>query len=490
MASTPKWPITTIEVMDVSLDPKNVRLRSVERFQADILAYLYEYENVLQLVSDIVKDGFFENDLPIVVKEDGRLIVLEGNRRIAALRGLANPTIVPRHTKQLTRFRCQLSQSELADLENVTVIEAPNSAAAQPILASIHTCNPKRSWPIDQQAAFYYAQLGPETSVADLQERYPAVAQNIPRFIRRAEMYDIVRKANLGTPQLKAFAESKNFSMSTFERLYASKRFREIVGLEFLDDGHVRVTGEKKDANRVLSQVVQDMSTGFLNTRRLGTQSSPEFVSYLDSIERIASPTGQPDQTAEADVPTDSGGTTEDAPSKAGTSPSSLSSSRTDSAEPKKRSTRLDAAGLEFGLNSSALARRYDELVRINGQSFPNATMDLMRTVLECALKQYFKDIGDPIPAGRGGLVTLADGLNHAWEHFKGNKELSGVIASLKTNQPRDEAQYSKSAYVLNAANHNPEVFFNYVNVLDMWDSIRPLLMTLLRGAKPSETQA
>ena len=105
MVNTLSWPITEVDLISLALDTENVRLRSVEPYEADILAYLFEYEDALGLATEIVEDGFFDNDLPIVVREGKKLVVLEGNRRISALKGIANPTSVPRYRNQLAQLR-------------------------------------------------------------------------------------------------------------------------------------------------------------------------------------------------------------------------------------------------------------------------------------------------------------------------------------------------------------------------------------------------
>lgn len=460
MVNSRLWPIKTVDVVNLSLDTENVRLRSVDPYESDVILYLYEYEDVLSLANQITHDGFFDNDLPIVFGDGKKLVVLEGNRRIAALKGLANPTVVPRFKSQLSELRSSMSAEQLSQLQSVRVIEAPNREEVQLVLASLHTRNPKRSWPLDQQASFYYAQLGPTVSVKDLQLRYPSVAQKIPRFIRMAEMYDLVRKSELGESTLKDFVESKNFKMSVFERLYSSEDFRKGLGVTFQEDGHIKVTGKKASINRVLERVVLDMKTGFLDTRRLGTQGSKNFQEYVSSLQiEVPRSKGNGERTAGA-----------------------AGNARTTSHRIKRKSN-LDAADLVFGLNSPSLERRFLELKTIDVVSFPNATMDLLRTVLECALKQYLSESGDAIPKQSGKPVTLATGLAHAQLHFKSNRGLLPIIAALRNSRPVDEGQFSKSSEALNAVNHNPDVFFSPEQVRETWDHVRPLMKILVAGA-------
>lgn len=469
MANTASWPINTLDVQSLALDTENIRLRSVKPYESDILAYLYEYEEVFALATEIARDGFFDHDLPIVVRDGKNVIVLEGNRRISALKGLANPTAVPSYKKQLTELRKSVSRDTLIGLQKVRVIEAPDRASAQPILASLHTRNPKRSWPLDQQAMFYHAQLGPDVTVKDLQARYPAVAEKIPRFIRMAEMYNLVLRSNLGEVTLEEFSKSKQFKMSIFERLYSSKEFRSKIGADFKDDGQVKITGNKADVNRILSKVVLDMKTGFLNTRRLGQQGSKEFTGYVDSLGLSSASPRVAKGIHGSTVP-------------AGAAPVGTKAS--------KRTTTLDTAGINFGLNSPGLERRYLELKGINCVIYPNATLDLLRTVLECALKQYLSEANDPIlPSKPGNFVMLGDALYHALKHFNGqatgNKGIVQIITKLKVN-PQNEGQFTKSATALNAVNHNPGVFFGPNEVREIWENAQPLIKVLLAGTPSS----
>ena len=55
----------------------------------------------------------------------------------------------------------------------VRVMVAPSREAAQPLLARLHTSNPKKSWIREQQAMFYHAQLSPTMTVDELRARYP-----------------------------------------------------------------------------------------------------------------------------------------------------------------------------------------------------------------------------------------------------------------------------------------------------------------------------
>ena len=60
---------------------------------ADILSLLWEAMDVRELVQSIAASGFFPHEALIVAEEGGKKIVIEGNRRLAAVKTLLSPSI-------------------------------------------------------------------------------------------------------------------------------------------------------------------------------------------------------------------------------------------------------------------------------------------------------------------------------------------------------------------------------------------------------------
>lgn len=106
--------------------------------------------------------------------------MLEGNRRIAALKAILNPIVVPAYEK---RIRSLLGDANIESVELITVMVAPSREEAQPLLASLHTTQARRPWSPLRQAEFYRAQVeAGKRTVKDLIQEYPDV--DIPRFVR------------------------------------------------------------------------------------------------------------------------------------------------------------------------------------------------------------------------------------------------------------------------------------------------------------------
>jgi hypothetical protein len=91
--------IEKMPVSDLFFDTRNPRLvefndinsqSSVEK----IVEKLWIAMDVRELVLSIAASGYFENEPLIVSKEEGRYIVIEGNRRLAAIKVILNPGLI------------------------------------------------------------------------------------------------------------------------------------------------------------------------------------------------------------------------------------------------------------------------------------------------------------------------------------------------------------------------------------------------------------
>lgn len=81
---------------ELSLDPSNPRLAghelSIER-QDEILHWLYREMAVNELIVSIATNGYWQHEELFAAEEDGHLVVLEGNRRLCAVKLLLDPEL-------------------------------------------------------------------------------------------------------------------------------------------------------------------------------------------------------------------------------------------------------------------------------------------------------------------------------------------------------------------------------------------------------------
>ncbi|HXR08979.1 MAG TPA: ParB/Srx family N-terminal domain-containing protein [Candidatus Acidoferrum sp.] len=105
-----------IAVTDLLLDPNNPRLGEYgikpDAAQADLLKVLWEKMAVEELAMSIAYNGYFQHE-PLLVEKNskGELIVIEGNRRLAAVKLLLSE--VARRSLRATDLPKMLGQQNL-----------------------------------------------------------------------------------------------------------------------------------------------------------------------------------------------------------------------------------------------------------------------------------------------------------------------------------------------------------------------------------------
>ena len=125
VADVPLKTATKVSVDCLVLDYENPRLISVDQMTADaeIIAQLYRSEDLGELLQSIAANGYLDIEPLIVMKQDNALLVLEGNRRLAAINLFREDSLADKVSKT-GQFRINLpdiSEQNRATLDQVTV---------------------------------------------------------------------------------------------------------------------------------------------------------------------------------------------------------------------------------------------------------------------------------------------------------------------------------------------------------------------------------
>ena len=90
--------ITPMKVTNLAFDLENPRLAEFDLNNdspdTEVIQVLWEAMDVRELVLSIAASGFFQHEPLIVMHQGGKNIVIEGNRRLAAVRVLLDPMLV------------------------------------------------------------------------------------------------------------------------------------------------------------------------------------------------------------------------------------------------------------------------------------------------------------------------------------------------------------------------------------------------------------
>ncbi|MEX0972695.1 MAG: hypothetical protein WDZ46_05510 [Solirubrobacterales bacterium] len=482
---TSGWPEKTLDVLtDLHLDPRNVRLENVEaKVETDILEDLFVNENAFGLVEGICKVGYLTHDVPIAIKRGKKYVMVEGNRRLAALKAIQNPQLVPTHKARIVGLAADLD--DRSALRKIRVLVAPNQTEADKLVAAIHTGNIRKPWTPARQAAFFQAQVDSGKSLKTLRARYPTI--DVDTFVFRAQVLNAFRSAKFKDPALRDYLESKEWTrgLSVLARIFDSKAFRELTGFRMDKNGKLLKSISKTQFTEIASIIVAGMRSGDLTTRSLNKVTSPRFGRLIDQIEEILKPDTKSGGNSNSGS---NGGKAGTAAGGGGGGGGGGGKGDTNGAAGKSGGTGGGGAGGGrkqhfLALDQIVLPEPYpvalrrcvQELSVLDVQKLPNSAFLMMRAILEKTIKAFAEAKGQDIKgSGEKGRVQL----NHA---------LKWLLAYARKNGPTNMIQpiervrggklvYMSSSDTLNAVNHNHKFGVDPDDALRMWDAIDPLV--------------
>ncbi|GAA3278420.1 hypothetical protein GCM10020260_00490 [Nesterenkonia halobia] len=514
-----QWPIETHSVDQIVLDPNNVRVRdgrgdelpgTVHAVSEEVIAkYMLAAEDLLSLVQDILRDGYLDNEIPVVVCEGDDVVVLEGNRRLTALKVIADPSLLGTESSQVERWIDRYPEHDTP--RSIRVMFAPSRDDAQPLLARLHTTTPKKSWLREQQAIFYHAQVSDGASVEELKVRYPT-AKNIPRFMQMAEMREVIRSLDFGGDEaVREFVLDSKLRMSSFEYVYRNKKLAAALGLSFTRDGFLEdrtiskgqqaallyLIGRLRDrslttrsdelkaknaACEELAEKVAALVAGTLVVTEHGDPQGPSGGEKSGWIPELASNNPAGSRSNEPSASPSAGDGSEATPG-----PSTTGDSRPTERGPNRGDTRvrLNMDGFVYAGTSRGLGRRYEELRKINVSDYPNATHDLLRTILECSIKEMRREEG---VVEQRRVPTLGPLIDWLLQHYQDEKNgrMVGLVTRLKKTGKMNSGQLLESSDSLNFTNHEPDFFMTPQEVHAAWDHLKPILREIVGQESPA----
>lgn len=391
------WLTKQCSVASLHLDPKNPRLgrETSARAPREIIQHLFEHDKAIEVAKSIATRGYFPNEPLLAIKEGDQLIVVEGNRRLAAVKALREPGLVEgTFQRQLERLARQIE--DLNDIAQIPVTVAPSRRATDRQIAGRHVGTPVLAWQAENRASFILDKLAEGYTNTQLLDQLGFSLIDIQAARQTRAIADMARSLEL-PEEVKAKIENPRAKLfTTLERIFDSSVGREYLMVEPDSDHGIRGTTTKAEFLKGFTKLVSDIALGKQSSRTLN--SNENIRSYFKSWNEQERPASKRGSFVPADIVEDR---------------TTASSHKAKPTPPEKKSKQLSKTVLprdfkvRFGNDRLLDMRR--ELVKLKRDDYPNAGAVLLRVFFELSALSYLERIG----------------------------ELSGIISKIETRENR-----------------------------------------------------
>lgn len=457
MAFEPK----TIAVSKIYLDSENPRHETLPDESA-IIRYLIANENVRNLAKDIAEAGSLSPLEPIAVIQHPKIksgyTVVEGNRRICALKLLADPGKAG--TENDRRYFALQAQAMDKTIANAQAILFESRDAATRWFALRHRGEQggvgTKAWESDQIARFNLRTNGRDPNVQALL------------------LIEYAKHRRLLPPN-----ELQGLNISTLTRFLSTPVFRHAIGLA--DRNSLNINVPDSEFERALSRFLRDAldpqsevhsRTSAADRKAYASRLAQQGVAAA-SHARIAHIPGQDSPMVAAHTSPD-----DDTPSGSTATRTSASTSTLPAAEggatparelrhPDRR-RKVIQSGFTAQINDKILRRLYRELRDIDAVDFTVAATALFRSVLEKSTSLYLTSKGIT-PDGKLDEKLKQLGKQLSAEGMK-DRELKFLRTIASNGRDGDYAPDTLGHYIHGGAVPPPSYVFRF------WDNMESIL--------------
>ena len=365
-----------LSIDELRLDQGNLRVYLAD---SDLLVSLFGFNetHLRNLVRSIAEEGLDPGDsFYVVSSSDGGYTVLDGNRRLAALRVLTDPSVLddePVSAATRKTLAALASGFDRTTVEPLSCVRFSSREEADPWVRRRHTGEMNGEGRVPWNTLGVQRASGVDTSI------------DIINFVARNAGFSSEKQHRFEA----ALAQGK---ATTFRRLVESARGQEFLGIstQRVDSRTTPfVAADVKRVLRVLTQIVDDLLAGKADTRTL--HSNKQIEDYFSDLPAEMHPSegeieAYPKRSFKAlDV-------SATAPEKAPRAKPSVK--KKPAARPR---TKLAPGVHEFDTSTST---KFGNLVReadgLSIRLYPLASSFLLRATVEMAVHRYASDEGLP----------------------------------------------------------------------------------------------
>jgi hypothetical protein len=465
-----------IQLSRLRLDPNNSRHPQFSS-QREIIEWMTNGgkrvgDKLFALAKDI--SGFGINPAErIMVADDEQhpddYIVLEGNRRVTALKLLANPDIAPTNYWK-SRFKKLVSETGYRPPSVLSAVVFSDLAAAFHFMEIKHLGESSGAGTVPWDA--------------EQKTRHEQRRSRRPRHQKALILLDHVRQSVFYDEETKDNA-SQGFPITTLDRMLSDKEFRRFLGLELNRDGELAFAVEPSEAGKAVSKVINDFGSGKKSVRDVINRHARE--EYRNSFEIMDIPDHR--QTLPSFVKVED--TSSDKEDEGG-----LSNKKKTYQYPNPKTRKLlviPGTFMPIDPKSYNRPRRiFDELKNLPIQAkrptsqvtYPNAVILLLRAFLEMSINAFInaKALTHPKPKGWKD-VSLTERAKAVKDFIEKNSLLDSQHVRV-LNKILNNPSKLTNPNSLNDFTHNINQVPTPTEIIDIWDTYTPFLSCIWQNIK------
>ncbi len=256
-----QWETKTLNYRQITLDPENPRLPLRYRGSEDMaFKFLAEKEKIIDLANSIIKAGaLYTHESIICLKCEGdeapEYVVLEGNRRLSAIRIIQDPSIL-----DVFGIDSGLLLNISKELRNSTkLLKAEivvTRLVATPIIAAIHLGENRHQWSDRRKVSFACMQNGHGTSYTEIAEYLLCSEDEALTYISQGKILDTLDGLEWTDEEYDLLVNDK-LRLKAMFRVFLSTSAHKYFGQPiFMCDGELNE--QLLDALRIVKLIVED----------------------------------------------------------------------------------------------------------------------------------------------------------------------------------------------------------------------------------------
>lgn len=446
--------LVDIDVSDLLLDQRNARLSEEQPSQAATALALAKAQGsrLVSMAEDIAQSGLDPTTYPAVVAtgdQKKRYIVLEGNRRVLAIKALETPSLV------LPALDSP-SQKKLSKLANDTSRPPIETVAC----VLFNDEDEARHW-IELRHTGQNDGVGLVEWGAEEKDRFSARHGNRSTA---GQAMDFVKKFGALSEEAEA---SRTGVLTSLQRLLNTPEVRKTLGLDQVQ-GKLYAEYPLEEVAKSLSQVVDDLKTGRVKVGQI--YHAPDRKKYADSFPRNK----RPKRSTRLSTPVEL---------------DDLVSGATDPKPPPKRQRRkpkpsnqarttVIPKNCHLNIAPPRINEIYNELLSLNLEQYPNASSVTMRVLIELSVDHYL-DAKSLMSEPDRRNSPLAKRLKKVAAHLKTNGEIPAQLETAIKRVADGSQLLAASTTTWNQYVHNQFVFPKPSEVRTAWDELQPFMERL-----------